>query len=123
MFSRELVDPKQFPEVKSAGLNAYQTLVAIASRFAPPRRCEELSLAAWSIAHGYATLCIEAGLEDGSHRMQRPTCSPASFTRAPMYDTDFRKDQSGYRRGTDAAPQCDTSPNGRLTFKAFVRPA
>ncbi len=70
MFSRELVDPKH-PEVKSAGLNAYQTLVAIVSRFAPPRRCEELSLAAWSIAHGYATLCIEAALEDGSHRVQR----------------------------------------------------
>ena len=71
MFSRELVDVSRFPEVAAAGSAAYQSLVEIIAAFAEAPQCEELSLAAWSIVHGYATLCIETGVEDESHRAQR----------------------------------------------------
>lgn len=71
MFSRELVDPARFPEVGAAASAAYQALVEIIATLSEPPRREELSLAAWSLVHGYATLWTETGLEDKSRRIAR----------------------------------------------------
>ncbi|MGB6243039.1 MAG: TetR/AcrR family transcriptional regulator [Castellaniella sp.] len=71
MFSRELADPAQSPELASAGAAAYRALADIIQTITAPAPCDDLSLAAWSIVHGYATLCIETGLEDAAYRTQR----------------------------------------------------
>lgn len=71
MFSRELVDLSRFPETGATADAAYQALVDIVATMAGPRQRDDLSLAAWSIVHGYATLCIETGLEDLSQRQRR----------------------------------------------------
>jgi AcrR family transcriptional regulator len=71
MFSRELVDRARFPEVAAAGSAAYAALVEIIAAFSGKQQREELSLAAWSLVHGYATLCLESGLEDESLREER----------------------------------------------------
>jgi AcrR family transcriptional regulator len=71
MFSRELVDLARFPEAAAAGAASFGNLAAIIAAFAPPERVEELSLAAWSLVHGYASLCIETGLEAEDRRAER----------------------------------------------------
>lgn len=71
MFSRELVDLSRFPDVAAAGAASFGKLAEIIGAFAPPERVEELSLAAWSLVHGYATLCIETGLEPEDRRTER----------------------------------------------------
>jgi AcrR family transcriptional regulator len=71
MFSRELVDLSRFPTAAAAGAAAFGKLVAIIASFAPAGHVNELSLAAWSIVHGYATLCIETGLEADERRPER----------------------------------------------------
>jgi hypothetical protein len=42
--------------------------VAGAAAFAPEDRVRELALSAWSLVHGYATLCIEVALEPSARR-------------------------------------------------------
>jgi AcrR family transcriptional regulator len=71
MFSRELVDLSKFPEASAAGAAAFRQLAAVVARFAKPERVNELSLAAWSIVHGYSMLCIESHLEPSERRSQR----------------------------------------------------
>lgn len=71
MFSRELVDLSRFPDAAQAADAAFQSLVEIVATFAPPSRVADVALAAWCIVHGYATLCIEVGLEDGRARARR----------------------------------------------------
>lgn len=71
MFSRELVDLSRSPETAEAAALSFGNLKAIIATFAPPERVEELSLAAWSLVHGYATLCIETGLEAQNRRTER----------------------------------------------------
>jgi AcrR family transcriptional regulator len=71
MFSRELVDLSQFPAAALAGTTAFGKLTDIVAAFAPADRVRELSLAAWSLVHGYATLCIEVALEPVSRRRTR----------------------------------------------------
>ncbi len=71
MFSRELVDLSRFPTTAQAAATAFDQLVRIVAAFAPPERVKELSLAAWSLVHGYATLCIETGLEGEELRARR----------------------------------------------------
>ena len=71
MFSRELVDLSRFPAAAQAGTAAFDRLRQIVGAFAPPGRTGELSLAAWSLVHGYATLCIEVALEPVSRRVER----------------------------------------------------
>jgi hypothetical protein len=63
MFSQELVDLSRFPAAAQAGKNAFGELKEIVAAFAPAGRVEELALAAWSLVHGYATLCVEVALE------------------------------------------------------------
>jgi AcrR family transcriptional regulator len=71
MFSRELVNLSRFPAAAAAGGKAFDRLTGIVAGFAPPERIRELALAAWSLVHGYATLCIEVGLEAESRRAAR----------------------------------------------------
>jgi len=63
MFSRELVDLSRFPEAAQAGRTAFSKLKEIVGAFASAERVRPLTLAAWSLVHGYATLCIEVALE------------------------------------------------------------
>lgn len=71
MFSRELVDLSRFPSAARAGRNAFDKLNEIVAAFAPPERVGDLALAAWSLVHGYATLCIEVALEADARRAAR----------------------------------------------------
>lgn len=71
MFSRELVDLSRFPAVAQAGSRAFAKLTEIVAAFAPVDRVEELTLAAWSLVHGYATLCVEIALEPEARREAR----------------------------------------------------
>ncbi|TAN13176.1 MAG: TetR/AcrR family transcriptional regulator [Burkholderiaceae bacterium] len=72
MFSCELVDLSRFPEAHGAAERSFHSLVDVVAAFAPAARVEELSLAAWSLAHGYATLLIEIGIsDDGAQRARR----------------------------------------------------
>jgi hypothetical protein len=71
MFSRELVNLSRFPAAAAAGSGAFDRLNEIVATFAPPNRARDLALAAWSLVHGYATLCIEVGLESEARRGAR----------------------------------------------------
>jgi AcrR family transcriptional regulator len=71
MFSRELVNLSRFPTAAEAGSSAFAKLTEIVAAFTPPDQVRELALAAWSLVHGYATLCIEVGLESESRRAAR----------------------------------------------------
>jgi AcrR family transcriptional regulator len=71
MFSRELVDLSRFPAAAQAGGSAFGKLKDIVAVFAPADRVRELALSAWSLVHGYATLCIEVGLEPTARRGAR----------------------------------------------------
>lgn len=63
MFSRELVDIQCHVRAREASRRAYAALEAIIAAIAPPDEGEGLSLAAWSLVHGYATLRNEAGMD------------------------------------------------------------
>lgn len=71
MFSRELVDLSWFPDAQGVADAAYDSLRTIVAGLAPPARVEELALAAWCLVHGYATLCLETGLEGAAQRAGR----------------------------------------------------
>lgn len=71
MFSRELVNLSQFPAAAQAGTTAFDALRKTVAALAPPERVHELTLAAWSLVHGYATLCVEIALEPQSQRAVR----------------------------------------------------
>ena len=71
MFSCEMVDLAKFPEAKAAAQRAFASLSTIVAGFARPERVADLSLAAWSIVHGYATLCIETKIEPVDRRVAR----------------------------------------------------
>jgi AcrR family transcriptional regulator len=71
MFSRELVDISRFPEVTKVASEAFGSMRRIIATLTGPARVDELALAAWCLVHGYATLCIENGLENERRRTQR----------------------------------------------------
>jgi len=71
MFSRELVDLSRYPAATAAARSAFGSLAAIVRNLAAPERAEELSLAAWCLVHGYATLSIEMGLGSQQNRLER----------------------------------------------------
>jgi len=71
MFSSELVDLAKFPEAAAAAASAFGQLAAVIGRYAAPERVDELSLAAWSLVHGYSMLCIEVNLEPTARRSER----------------------------------------------------
>jgi len=63
MFAREIVDTSKFPEAAAAGAKAFAIMVAAVTSLTAAEKVEEVSMAAWCIVHGYATLCNEASLE------------------------------------------------------------
>jgi len=71
MFSQELVDLSRFPSAAQAGAAAFGRVTEIVAAFAPADRVQELALAAWSLVHGYATLCNEVALEPIDRRAAR----------------------------------------------------
>lgn len=71
MFSRELVDLPRHPEALAAASAAFAHLTAIVGAIAAPAAVADFSLVAWSLVHGYATLCNETGLEDAERRPAR----------------------------------------------------
>ncbi len=78
MFGRELVDLSRHAEARQAASAALAELSGIIEALAPGRDVGDATLAAWSIVHGYTSLCIEAGLEEADRRKQRA----ALFARA-----------------------------------------
>jgi AcrR family transcriptional regulator len=71
MFSQELVDLSRFPTAVAAGEAAFGALTRIIASFVPEEWVSDLSLTAWCLVHGYATLCIEANLEPRARRKER----------------------------------------------------
>lgn len=71
MFACELVDQARFPEAAAAGARAFAVLVGVVATIVPQERVDDVSLAAWCLVHGYATLCIEIGLESPDRRAER----------------------------------------------------
>jgi AcrR family transcriptional regulator len=71
MFSQELVDLSRFPAAAQARRTAFGELRGIIAAFAPADRMGDLALVAWSLVHGYATLCIEVALEPQARRAAR----------------------------------------------------
>lgn len=71
MFACELIDKNRFAEVAEAGGRSFAVMQAIVATIVRPDRLEQTSLAAWCIVHGYATLCIETGLEPIERREAR----------------------------------------------------
>jgi len=71
MFSRELVDLGKHSDAGKAADDALKALAEIISRIDKSGDRKGLVLASWSIVHGYAVLCIEAGLEGRRALRQR----------------------------------------------------
>jgi AcrR family transcriptional regulator len=59
MFSREVVDINDYADARHAAEAAFSELRKIIEPSVVPTELESLSLAAWSIVHGYATLSNE----------------------------------------------------------------
>jgi AcrR family transcriptional regulator len=71
MFSKELVDLSRHPATQAAASASFEQLKAIVGALASPEIVADLSLVAWSLVHGYATLCIETALEGPERRRAR----------------------------------------------------
>lgn len=63
MFQSELVDLSRFPEAASAGEATHERCLAAVAAVAPEASREGLSILAWSVVHGYATLSIELSFD------------------------------------------------------------
>lgn len=89
MFSKELVDLSRYAAAEAASSASFAHLIAIISTMAVPEAVADLSLAAWCLVHGYATLCLETGLEAPGHRHARAALfagivASASSTQGPV---------------------------------------
>jgi AcrR family transcriptional regulator len=71
MFSKEIVDLSRHPAAQAAAAAAFRCLAEVVGGIATPDTTADLALASWSIVHGYATLCIEMGLEAPDQRPAR----------------------------------------------------
>ncbi len=71
MFASELVDPASHPQVQEGHGSALAIVGSIVASMAGPEDAADLTLAAWAMVHGYATLCIEARLEGAERRAER----------------------------------------------------
>jgi Tetracyclin repressor-like, C-terminal domain len=71
MFSKELVDLSKHGSAQEAASAALAELSAIIEAMAATNDAREVSLVAWSLVHGYTSLCIETGLEGEEKRKQR----------------------------------------------------
>ena len=71
MFGRELVDLSRHEAARQAAAAALGELSAIIAALAPAADTREAGLVAWSLVHGYTSLCIETGLEAEGRRQDR----------------------------------------------------
>ena len=71
MFSKELVDLSKHGSAQEAASAALAELSAIIEALAPATDVREVTLVAWSLVHGYTSLCIETGLEGDDQRRHR----------------------------------------------------
>lgn len=87
MFSRELVDLSKHGLAQQAASATFAELSAIIEAMAPATDTRAVSLVAWSLVHGYTSLCIETGLEgedQRGHRAQLFAHTVEALTRAPV---------------------------------------
>jgi len=71
MFGKELVDLSKHGSAQEAASAALAELSAIVEAIAPAADTREVTLVAWSLVHGYTSLCIETGLEGEDQRRHR----------------------------------------------------
>jgi hypothetical protein len=71
MFSKELVDLSRHAAAQAAASAALGQLSAIVAALADLPDASGITLVAWSLVHGYTSLCIETGLEEADQRSQR----------------------------------------------------
>lgn len=71
MFASELVDPARHPQMQAGQTSALAVVEGIVASMAEPDDAADLTLAAWALVHGYATICNEAGLEAPDRREAR----------------------------------------------------
>ncbi len=71
MFSKELVDLRHHPQAQAAAAASLAHLTGIIGAMASLDAVADLTLVAWSMVHGYATLCVEAYLEGPERRPAR----------------------------------------------------
>jgi len=90
MFSKELVDLSKHASAQQAASAAVAALSAIIEAMASGNDVRDITLAAWSIVHGYTTLCVDAGLEGQDQRRHRAELfarAIVSLTRPPRRET------------------------------------
>jgi AcrR family transcriptional regulator len=63
MFQSELVDLDRYPDANAAGNATHDRCLAAVAAVAPEANREGLSILAWSVVHGYATLSIELAFD------------------------------------------------------------
>ena len=87
MFGKELVDLSKHEPAQQAASAALAELSAIIKAMAPATEVREVTLVAWSLVHGYTSLCIETGLEGEDQRRHRAHLfarTVKALTRAPV---------------------------------------
>jgi len=78
MFTRDLVNLSRHPAVQAEADAAMARLSAIVGEVVPVFKVADATLAAWSLVHGYTSLCIETGIGGPALRAERA----ALFARA-----------------------------------------
>lgn len=63
MFQREIVDVAAYPEAAAASRRAFARIADAVASVTKENTAADLTIAAWSLVHGYATLLIETGVE------------------------------------------------------------
>jgi AcrR family transcriptional regulator len=71
MFASELVDRATHPLVREAHEASLAIVGGIVASMADSADAAALTLAAWALVHGYATLCNEVGIEGPERREER----------------------------------------------------
>jgi AcrR family transcriptional regulator len=71
MFGKEFVDLSQHHGAQAAAGTGLAELSAIVAGLASGPAVPDAALVAWSLVHGYTSLCIEAGLEGPEKRAER----------------------------------------------------
>lgn len=71
MFGKEFVDLTQHQDAQAAASTGLTELSGIIAGLAPGPAVQDVTLVAWSLVHGYTSLCIEASLEGQEKRAER----------------------------------------------------
>ncbi len=90
------IDKTPYPEVHTSAAKAFEVAVQAASHIEPSQqRAEQLALAVWTMAHGFATLSLEGAVAVAG-------VAEAGATAAPLALRLLYPDSSG-RQGEDSA--------------------